>query len=791
MTQATPSDLLVLRQQVTQAVTDQNLAAASELLASLPPAGDAQLDQIAARIYMATQQWASAAQMLARLDQNDLNNKTQLNLARNLQALRLLRPSVYETLVHTPSPGHHALHRMPNGELTVARSRPDSNPLLLCTGQSPSQAAGQGVKALEPAMDKANAIGLNGVGDGYLFLALAQSPSTLLLNKTHAVHLFEPCAELLMQTMMIHDYTGPSGPIEQARFNWHVGPQWQQAYEAAMLGSTHTLPEPVTIAQLSGDQDQLTTLLKAVQDKGQTRNDRVKARIDAYYETYTAAQFKALCSPKPPRQPRVLLVTSRFTSVLQHETARIAAAFEEQGWQTEIAIEPDNHLRLITGAMHQIVDRFKPDLFFTLDHLRHEQGDAVPANLPYCCWVQDLLPNITNTYAGRSVGKNDWVISFCTPLLTTRHQYPADRCIDAPIMMASEPTLPENWENDGPDLAYVSNLSQDAKQMIAMTLKAALPEDQPLVQICCDRIVSHYKQGKCLPSKTDIGSLITPIIQEKFQHTHSQKRIHEIVRNMIDVYWNPLNIGLYRQQALGWIAQIADEQKLSLAIFGNGWENHTQFAAYARGPIHPGEPLQQLVRSTKINLNLEPYPCTTHVRLLDGLTAGGFYLVRHHPANTLLPKLAAFIETHAPQANNDAQAEAMTPAEHQPTLRDLLSRTQGVSYDHPADVVAQMRCYQQAQVMHEEGALLPGLDDITFDDFKSCRERITAFVSDAVSRKTLRDKQHAMVSSRLTLRHGLSRIISFMHDTAGVDVMDRESDDSQTSTNRQYTAISA
>lgn len=774
MTQTTPGDLLSLRQKLTQAVMDQDMALASSLLSTVPPDGDTGLNQIAARLYMATQKWPAAAAMLVRLDLNDLAIRTQLNLARNLASLQQHRPTVYDTLLNAAQSnqnktqnGTHSVHRLPDGQLTIARQRENDQPLLLSTGPSPAAAAAQAILALAPALAKGSAIGLSGAGDGHFIAQLAKKISPLPFKQTSAIHLFEPAADLLMQIMLIHDYTGPAGPIEQTRFQWHVGPQWQELYESALINGNQTLPEPATIAQLSTDGQILKALFTRVQQKAQVRHDRVKARIDAYYESFTAEQFKVLCSSNSPRQPRVLLVTSRFTSVLQHETRRIADTFAKLGWQTQIAIEPDDHHRLLTGAMHQFIDAFKPDLFFTLDHLRHEQGSIVPANLPYCCWVQDLLPNITNTQAGQSIGNNDWVITFCTPLLTGRYQYPPARCIDAPIMMASEPSLPESWNNDGPDLAYVSNLSQSTEQMIATTLKAALPGDQPLLRDCANAIVNHYKLGRCLPSKTDIGSIITPIIQPRLANIHTPTRIDVIVLNIIDVLWNPLNIGLYRQQSLGWLAQIASEKNLTLALFGQGWEQHPQFAPYAKGPIHPGEPLQQMVRSAKINLNLEPYPCTTHVRLLDGLTAGGFYLVRAHPANTLLPKLAAFINQHAPDAANDADALAMTPERHLPALRDLLSRTSGVSYDHPADVVAQMRCYQHAQVMHEQDPLIPALEDITFEDFKSCREKIMAMINDAPKRKALRDKQHKAIASRLTLRQGLSRIITFMHDTAG------------------------
>ena len=48
-----------------------------------------------------------------------------------------------------------------------------------------------------------------------------------------------------------------------------------------------------------------------------------------------------------------------------------------------------------------------------------------------------------------------------------------------------------------------------------------------------------------------------------------------------------------------------------------------------------GPDLEALTRRSKILLQLEPYACYTHQRMLDALLAGGFTLVRSHPINTL------------------------------------------------------------------------------------------------------------------------------------------------------------
>ena len=93
----------------------------------------------------------------------------------------------------------------------------------------------------------------------------------------------------------------------------------------------------------------------------------------------------------------------------------------------------------------------------------------------------------------------------------------------------------------------------------------------------------------------------------------------------MNLFWQKLNNHLFRQQSLEWVTTIAQRRGWRLGLFGRGWEKHPRFAKFARGFVKPGADLEELVRSTRINLHLEPYACFTHPRLLSGLFAGGFF----------------------------------------------------------------------------------------------------------------------------------------------------------------------
>src|SRR4030095_12213459 len=93
---------------------------------------------------------------------------------------------------------------------------------------------------------------------------------------------------------------------------------------------------------------------------------------------------------------------------------------------------------------------------------------------------------------------------------------------------------------------------------------------------------------------------------------------------------HPFHDALYRPQGLRWARAGAKELGLSLGLYGNGWDAHPEFARCARGPIAYGDELRDLTRRSAINLQIVPSLCL-HQRLLDGLAAGGFFLVRENP----------------------------------------------------------------------------------------------------------------------------------------------------------------
>ncbi len=99
---------------------------------------------------------------------------------------------------------------------------------------------------------------------------------------------------------------------------------------------------------------------------------------------------------------------------------------------------------------------------------------------------------------------------------------------------------------------------------------------------------------------------------------------------------------LFRQATLAWLAEYCERTGRTLHLYGRGWEAHPRFARYARGVARNGHELRAIYQASRINLQIMPFGCI-HPRLLDGLAAGGFFLLRycaqdvlHGPAQRVL-----------------------------------------------------------------------------------------------------------------------------------------------------------
>lgn len=694
------------------------------------------------------------------------NETFEQRFRSNLSAFEERDPALATTILRARADSPYTLYRGHEGAMTILFQGAEGAQLILSEGGDPQRDVGVALGALDQELQRGAAIAMCGVGDGYLLAALADTPANNMgMHSLFYVLIPDPAA--LVACLMLHDYSQPNGPIRSPHFRWYVGARWLRQLQTDLAEDLY-LPVPVVQAKLPPHGADIAHQLEHSTDLLQRRASRFDRRIANAYKNFDGEQLCALLGDSPPRPPRAALITTRFSTVLQYATRDFAAALQQLGWETHVIIEESSHHRVTPNAMRHCLASFLPDLFIQIDHLRYEHADLLPEHLPFISWAQDLLPNLLSRKAGTSLGAQDFLLTFDRPLFVD-YGYPQERCIPMPLMLTLPDMAAGSSCTPGPpvwqhDLVYVSNMSN--------TPDAAFEERRadtpswllPLVDACWQELRHAYgsspADGAPNPTATPQGHGDLQALVERVAQQIAFDAPDATVVQVTSQIFNPLNSLLFRQQGLAWVADAANAHGWDLAIYGRGWEHHPRFRSFAQGPIEHGAPLRDLTRRSQINLNLEPYPCFSHQRLLDGVAAGGFFLVREHTSNTAFQELANLLDEHAgPDAQDLTTARSLIASEWRPALEKLITTCTPLCYARPADPVRLVRSYQEACVLVPQTTAIPHLDEISFGDPRQCVERITEFLQTPARRARIAEAQWDNIRPRLTFPVAMKRVI--------------------------------
>jgi hypothetical protein len=700
--------------------------------------------------------WADAEWLFSRVEPRDAAAEMNRRLAANMSAMQAHRPDAYQRLLDLPTTNTLVIApaRDGSGRPTIYFKRANGTAVSLCAGPDPVAAAQSGNAGLEGATPNGESLGLCGIGDGYVLAVLAAKRRPLVMDMEQAVFVFEPDPQLVRLVLMLHDFSGPAGAIAAERFRWFIGPDWaEQAEEAARQMPSQGLP--AISLQQSLDGAEMHARVEAGIQRLIEADDARRQEIEAYYASLPPAEIAAVFSDRPPRRPRVLLPTTRFSTVLQYSNHDAAEAFRAMGWDAEVLIEPGPSHRNYTHTFRAVLARFKPDLVFQIDHLRHEHGDMFPPNLPFACWVQDHLPNLTTGEAGARVGPNDFVLSGMQQMYVNRYGYPRRQMLGL-TKLTRPPKRPASWRSDGEDLIYVSTASQTPDAITQRLVEQFPPPLEPVIRACAGRMVEHYERGGSLPTHYDVRLFV-----ERVEKSIGMRVTDAQLRSaMTDALFDRLSNLLYRQQALGWAAAIASRRGLKLGIYGTGWDEHPTFAPFARGPVKYGPALEELTRRSRINLAMEPFFAPSHQRLLDGLAAGGFFLVREHPASTLTPELWRFLAEHSPgNASTVTKVRDGLAPDMRAAFDELIARAGCLAeFGDPVEFVLDVAA-AGLRDGDGRGEALPDLGTVSFRDAATMEARVLEFLGSAQRRREISQRQWESVARRRTYEAGVSRIV--------------------------------
>jgi len=454
---------------------------------------------------------------------------------------------------------------------------------------------------------------------------------------------------------------------------------------------------------------------------------------------------------------RVMGLTSRFTTFLQHSMRDWLAAFEAEGHATSLVIETADHEQNNRLILAEAAAEFAPDLILLIDHYRAELG-GLPAYVPCVMWIQDYMPNIFTPSAGDEQGPLDFVIGHGRAECTRKHNYPSERFMPALVAVNDERFAPpelseEDRRGYACDLSFVSHASRPAESIIAEQIERH-PNAKRLLTDAFERLKSIYDDGLCISHPLHVRG----VIQEAMIATGLSLDADSLKR-MSDLFHLQINNAFLRHQALEWAAETGAD----LRLYGNGWEKHPRLSKFARGPAdHQGD-LRKIYRATRISLQATPQG-SVHQRTFEGLAAGGFFLMRYVPGDRI-GQIYKPLWEWCSRENIETDDHLLQHAT--PDILRLLGEFQrtagldpfklGVSFIEDMRMLADLDFTQSACMMW------PGdYERVAFDSRAALQQRITHFLENPAERESIAESMRQVVLERVTYRAVDQRMLQFI-----------------------------
>ncbi|MGB7159652.1 MAG: glycosyltransferase [Tepidisphaeraceae bacterium] len=583
-----------------------------------------------------------------------------------------------------------------------------------------------------------------GLGFGWIWQQLYAMPVTTPMLPGHRPPLYLMAGDIgqLHAILHVHDWRTM---LADERAQLFVGADAFEQLERSLLIDTR-LPWPklaVTVEPSCWPAGKsLDGLVQSLFARGGKRLNELAQRNLAAYAGATASAIAGKIESGAPL--RILGITSRYTTFLQHSMRDWLDAFSRLGHRTKLLIEHADHEVMNNIVYAEACADFRPDLVVLIDHYRAELR-AIPDNIPCVMWIQDRLPNIFNASAGPSQTQRDYVLGFGRQECVDDFGYPHDRFLPTRIGVNADRFAPRQLEPGeidrfACDVSYVSHAGATADAIISDTLaQRASPDARRLIGDIFDRFRGIYDSGDYVTEAADVKDLIHQSMAET-------KTAVADITPLVDLFLQRVNNALFRHQTLAWLAEL----DIDLRIYGKGWESHPTLARFARGVADNQSELCAIYQASRINLQATPHGAV-HQRLTDGLSAGGFFLIRYTPADVVenvYRPIWDWCVNHGVRSDEDLKRRA-TP-EISARLAQLAMLKKGDPFSFGVPLVTSMALAADGDYTCSAGSIWAEYGKVSFDSAEKARQKVTHYLASADQRRAIATSMRQRVLDRLT-----------------------------------------
>lgn len=614
---------------------------------------------------------------------------------------------------------------------------------------------------------------IDGVGIGLLVPRIHSATQHLFLTYGPAIYLVERNLRGLVVALRLHDWTAA---LQDERLLLYVGPDAWDDF-VTHLSQDDVLPTPGERIALtpwpgmapSPSEDKLQMLMTIRDEQFRSTRERALKLYEGRDTAYWAERFQK-AGPDAPL--RVLCVTSRFTTFLQYSMRDLRDALDRAGLQTRLLMEDRDHVILTDPAVMRAIESFQPDLVCVIDHHRHGTPNRFIENVPYVCWIQDLLPHLFTPDVGSRMSPLDFTIGVGQSRCVLECGYAEDRFLPCRVPISPQKfAAPADTSEHDPslscDVVYISHHSETPAALHDRL--RGMVEGNGVKQL----LDTFYEQTRPLMTSPafNAGYDVERLLREAEKQSGVTIEDPAERSNAIDMYVRPLADRTMRHTTLGWVANWADASGHTLHIYGRGWDQHDRFSCYARGEAKHGQHLAAIARQAKINLFCGMAP-PMHQRVLETVGAGGFILIRHtesvHCYTAEHAEIECYLAEHRITEPTQIPVSAFSDA-YREALHKRCALTGREVPDRlmlsPAALLDYRTRRQRDKAHYYANLAFPDLERISFDTPESFAKRAEHFLAHPDERAEITRNMSQTVYDLFTYDALVPEVIEFVRDS--------------------------
>lgn len=342
-------------------------------------------------------------------------------------------------------------------------------------------------------------------------------------------------------------------------------------------------------------------------------------------------------------KPKILFITSIFTSVLQYHLRDCGKAAEKMGLETEFLIEKGPIYRGSDFDEISNLNHFRPDIIMCIDHFRFERT-YLPQEAVYITWLQDPMPLVMSAETPKKLGSRDFNMNHFTTWKDFKEiGYSEKYLIEAAIPASSDiykiyDLTAEELDTYACDICLVchgSDVDAHIDRVIA-DLKVKGSDEDMIRRMYKGYQAYVFETGDFFYSRDQFSEFIHGTYQQCFGLSLKPETLSYFTSDMYIDY----NQRVYRQTLVDWILEGGFT---NIKLWGNGWLDNDKYKPYAMGPAENGETLSKIYQASKVVLGNNVLT-TSAARVWESMLSGAFYMSNYIPESEDVTDIRRIIE---------------------------------------------------------------------------------------------------------------------------------------------------